>query len=58
MIYGAIIMLFNTIEGKCERKTGTTGELSRVVYNDVKWEEKDVKKRKAYEADMNSIYDG
>ena len=45
MIYGAIIMLFNTIEGKCERMTrmtGATGELSRVVYNDVKWEEMDV----------------
>ena len=49
MIYGAIIMLFNTIEGKCERMTrmtrmtGTTGEVSREVYNDVKREEKDVK---------------
>ena len=36
---GHIVMTFNTIERRCGSMTGTTGELSTVVFNDVKSQE-------------------
>ena len=67
---GYIGIPFNTIKRKCAAMTWTTGELTTVVFNDVKSQEipvrpcgsqshteSDRNTRNPYITDMNSIYD-